>query len=63
MQMNFKLKTPHSPVEKRVTGSAHIISFAKHGVSGLLSVSHADTFEYPQEQRAFRVVMLEANDS
>lgn len=61
--MNLKLKNPHSPVEKRATGSAHIISFAKHGGSELLSVSHTDTFEYAQEQRALRVVTLEANDS
>lgn len=61
--MNFKLKTPHSPVEKRATGSAHIISFAKHGGSGLLSMSHTDTFAFAQEQRALGVVTLEANDS
>lgn len=63
MQMNFKPKTPHSPVEKQATGSAHIISFAKHGGSGLLSMSHTDTFAFAQEQRALRVVTLEANDS
>lgn len=61
--MNLKLKTPHSLVENQAAGSAHIIPFAKHGRSGLLSVSHTDTFAYAQEQRALRVVTLEANDS